>query len=171
MTLAGHRTVWQSGGMWIRCLPVLLLLCAPPATAAEFNGPARVVDPGTIEIGGTAIRLFGLTAPSADQICVRGGTPWRCGQEAGWALAERLERHWALCDVRTTDPSGRSAAVCYLGGRNGIDVNAWMIEHGWALAHAEAPDYAALERTARQAGIGLWSGKLGAPPDLIPSRK
>jgi len=131
---------------------------------AEINGPARVIDAGTIEIGSSTISLYGVDAPRSDQVCERGGAAWRCGQDAEWALAERFERHWALCDEKGTDSAGRIVAVCYLGGRNGIDVNAWLLEQGWALAHADAPDtYHALENAAQRAGRGLWSGKFTSP--------
>jgi endonuclease YncB( thermonuclease family) len=144
-------------------IALALLLTAAPAMA-EINGPARVVDAGTIEIGSNLVSLFGIEAPQSEQVCEREGAAWRCGQDAEWALAERLERHWALCDEKSADRSGRISAICYLGGRNGIDVNAWLIEQGWALAHPDAPDaYRALESAAQRAGRGLWSGKFTSP--------
>jgi endonuclease YncB( thermonuclease family) len=140
-----------------------LAIIAAPAMA-EINGPARVIDAGTLEIGSSVVSLFGVEAPRSDQICERGGAAWRCGQDAEWALAERLERHWALCDEKGADRTGHAIAICYIGGRNGIDLNAWLIEHGWALAQADAPDaYRTLESGAQRAGRGLWSGKFTAP--------
>jgi endonuclease YncB( thermonuclease family) len=145
--------------------PIVLafMLISVPARA-EINGPARVIDAGTIEIGNSQIRLFGVDAPASDQLCERGGAAWRCGQDAEWALAERIERHWALCDEKGVSASGQTTAICYLGGRNGIELSAWLVEQGWALAHADAPEtYRALEIAAQRAGRGLWSGKFSAP--------
>ena len=146
-----------------RLIAAVTMLMAMPAMA-EINGPARVVDAGTLEVGSSIVSLFGLDAPRSDQVCERNGSAWRCGQDAEWALAERLERHWALCDEKGVDGAGRAIAVCYLGGRNGIDVNAWLLEQGWALAHTDAPEaYRALELAAQRAGRGLWSGKFAVP--------
>jgi endonuclease YncB( thermonuclease family) len=120
-------------------------LCLP-ATAAELNGPARVVDSGNLEIGGQAVTLAGIRAPAESTTCPRGGQTWRCGQQAAWALAERIERHWVLCDEQRT---------CFIGGRAGINLNRWLVEQGWA--EAADPAYVPVEQSARQAGRGLWA--------------
>lgn len=154
------------------------IAAAAPARAAELNGPAEVVDANSITVGGRIIRLFGIDAPDEDQTCRRGGAEWRCGQEAGWALAERLERHWVLCDTKPAPASPEAGpdasaadltAVCYLDGRR-IDVNAWMVENGWALADRRAEMYAPQEQAAQRAARGLWSGTFD-PPWLWRERK
>jgi len=139
---------------------------ARQAWGAELNGPAEVIDGNRVTIGGQVVRLYGIDAPDEDQMCERHGGAWRCGQDAGWALAERLERHWVLCETRA-DPAASEAsdavpAVCYLEGRQ-IDVNAWMVAQGWALADPATSTYAAEEQTAQRAGRGLWIGKFDPP--------
>lgn len=38
-----------------------------------------------------------------------------------------------------------------------VDLAAWMLEHGWAVAlPAAPPEYRALERIARARGRGVW---------------
>jgi len=152
-------------------LAVALILTAAlgaafPAKAAELKGPAQVVDGNKLTIGGSVVRLYGIDAPDENQMCERRGAPWRCGQDAGWALAERLERHWVLCETRADAPNPEASeavpAICYLEGRQ-IDVNAWMVAQGWALADPGATAYAAEEHTAEQAGRGLWAGKFEPP--------
>jgi endonuclease YncB( thermonuclease family) len=143
------------------------LAAAFPALAAEFNGPAQVIDANRVTIGSQVVRLYGIDAPDNGQMCQRHDAVWRCGQDAGWALAERLERHWVLCETRGTEPSGDAAddgvpAVCYLEGRQ-IDVNAWMVAQGWALADPGAGVYGTEEQAAQRAGRGLWSGKFDPP--------
>ncbi len=133
----------------------LLLFCAP-AFAEGLNGPARVIDGNAIEIGGTVVRLRGIDAPDETQICERDGRPWRCGQDAAWALAARIERHWVLCD-------GDTVAVCYIGGRQGIELNRWMVAQGWATPTSDI--YAADQDAAQRASLGLWSGKFQQPAD------
>jgi endonuclease YncB( thermonuclease family) len=146
-------------------LITLAVLIAMPASAADLTGPAQAVDGGALEIAGTTVRLHGITAPSRGQDCTRGGQAFDCAQEAGWALADRLGRHWVRCIARAQDANGRIIATCYIGAD--IDVNAHMVESGWALARRdEAPDYVPLEDAARAAQRGLWSGRfdLPAPP-------
>ncbi|HTP83386.1 MAG TPA: thermonuclease family protein [Alphaproteobacteria bacterium] len=150
---------------WALLVGGALVIVAARAAAAELNGPAQVVDGNRIAIGGNVVRLFGIDAPDEDQMCERRGAAWRCGQDAGWALAERLERHWVLCEIRTDAPADASEpvpAVCYLEGRQ-IDVNAWMVVQGWALADPGAAVYAAEQQTAERAGRGLWAGKFDPP--------
>lgn len=142
---------------------VLAVLAVAPAAAAEIAGPAHVIDANSVDIGGRPVRLHGIAAPVESQICERNGAAWRCGQDASWALAERLERHWLLCDTMDDASPEASTAVCYLGGRQGIDVGAWMVEQGWALADPAASDYAAQEQAAQKAGRGLWAGKFDLP--------
>lgn len=146
------------------------------AGAAELNGPAEVIDGNSLAVGGRAVRLFGIEAPDEQQVCRRGGAAWRCGQDAGWALAAKIERHWVLCDTRAAPAADAPAseapgssrvappvsAVCYLHGRR-IDLNAWMVEHGWALADRRSGAYLAEEQTAQRAGRGLWSGTFEPP--------
>jgi len=145
------------------------LAAAFPARAGELNGPANVVDGNSITIGGVEVRLYGIDAPDGDQTCQRRGATWRCGQDAGWALAERIERHWVQCEARAETPaSDLVTAVCYLDGRL-IDLNAWMVAQGWALADRAANVYVAEEQAAQQAQRGLWSGTFD--PETIRQRR
>lgn len=141
------------------------VLVAGGTAATDLNGPAQVADGNSIAIGGVPIRLRGIDAPDEDQICQRDHIPWRCGQQAAWALAERLERHWVLCDPQpasNTKPDAVSA-ICYLGGRQGINVNAWMVEQGWAVSDRTTNTYLAEEHSAQAGGRGLWSGDFEPP--------
>jgi endonuclease YncB( thermonuclease family) len=138
------------------------LLAAQEGWAADLSGPAQAVDGGSIEIAGTTVRLHGVLAPSRGQTCTRGGQPYDCAQEAGWALADRLGRHWVRCLERAQDENRRIVATCYVGAD--IDVNAHMVQSGWALARRdEAPDYIPLEDAARAAQRGLWMGRFDIP--------
>ena len=67
-------------------------------------GVASVVDGDTIEIHGTRIRLFGIDAPESSQLCVRPtGERWRCGQQASFALADRIGHATVSCQPRDLD--------------------------------------------------------------------
>jgi endonuclease YncB( thermonuclease family) len=154
---------------WSKSLMLLVLaagLSVTGAALAEINGRVRVIDAGTIEMAGQPVRLFGIDAPADGQLCERDGAPWRCGQEAGWALAARIELHWVLCDERELDGDGRVVAICYIGGRQGINLNAWMVENGWALADRRtATDYVGQEAAAQRERRGIWAGRFDAPAE------
>ena len=125
----------------------LIGLATVPALAADIEGKATVIDAGTIEIGDARIRLFGIEAPAADQICTADGMPWNCGQQATWALAFELAEHWVTCRDK-----GLGSAACFIGGT--FDVGEIMVRKGWARANDT--DYAAAEAEARANRVGLW---------------
>lgn len=120
-----------------------------PALAADIEGKATVIDAGTIEIGNQRIRLYGIEAPAADQVCTADGRPWNCGREATWALAFELAEHWVICRDK-----GLGSAVCFIGGTH--DIAERMVRKGWA--RADDKDYAVAEADARANRAGLWRG-------------
>lgn len=75
-------------------------------------------------------------------------------------------RIWSLRVVcRTTDADryGRTIAVCSRGTQ---DLNAWMVEQGWAVAYRRySHDYGGQEETARATGAGIWSSRFVMPRD------
>ena len=137
------------------------LLAGEPASGAATisgRGPA-VIDTATLEIAGQRVRLFGLQALAPSDTCSLGALVWACGQEARWAATNRVGNHWVVCEERGRDEAGTVLAVCYLGGVGGPELNAWLVEEGWALAlRDDAALYVAEEERARAAARGLWRG-------------
>jgi hypothetical protein len=92
------------------------------------------------------------------------GAPYRCGQEAAFALADKIGPHVVSCERRDTDRYGRTVAVCTAGG---VDLIHWMVAQGEAIAYrhyslAYVPD----EDKARAAKLGLWAGEFENPADF-----
>ena len=142
--------------------PVLLTLPA----LADLSGKPRIIDGDTIEIAGQRIRLHGIDTPETGQVCEIDGEPWRCGQEATFALADFIGRTWVECIERDRDRFGRVVAVCRVGGSKGHDLGAHMIAEGWALAYRKySMDYVDHEAAAKAAGKGLWRGEFVPPWD------
>ncbi len=77
------------------------------------------------------------------------------------------------CEVVGANPDGSVEAVCVVDGDSilapDVDLGAWMIERGWAVATPEAPfEYAVLEKIARSRGVGLWGFQADTVRGLPP---
>lgn len=129
----------------------------------QVSGVASVIDGDTLQIQGTKIRLFGVDAPESTQTCQRGRQTYPCGREAANELSDFLGQKTVTCQRRDTDRYGRTVAVCYLGN---VDVNAWLVGSGYALAYREySTDYVPQENAARKARKGIHAGTYVNPSD------
>jgi len=146
-------------------LPALFALLLPAiAEAADITGVPKIRDGDQITIGSSRIRLGGIDAPSVDQLCLNTtGERWTCGVAARDELAKYTAGKPWTCHVRQTDRRGRLIARCEVDGE---DIQKWLVQSGWALAHARSShDYDADEKTAREAKAGMWQGAFIAPWD------
>jgi endonuclease YncB( thermonuclease family) len=129
---------------------------------AAIIGKAWVVDGDTIEISGTRIRLEGIDAPELDQICTKpDGKTWACGRAALGELRAHIHDQELTCNGRALDRYRRVLAVCALP--DGSDINAWMVQQGWAVAYGFARVYESEQENAAQAKRGLWAGTFVPP--------
>ncbi|MBR0718550.1 thermonuclease family protein [Bradyrhizobium liaoningense] len=145
-------------------LAIFLLLLPSFADAADITGVAKVRDGDSVVIGNTRIRLGGIDAPSADQLCLNTkGERWTCGVAARDALVKQTEGKTWLCHTRSVDRRGRTVARCEVDGQ---DIQKWLVQSGWALAYVRiSKDYEADEAAAREAKAGMWHGAFIAPWD------
>jgi hypothetical protein len=82
--------------------------------------------------------------------------PWRCGQKAALALADKIGRQTVRCEPKDRDVYGRTVAVCRAGD---TDLNAWMTAQGWAWAYRQySLVYVTEEQRASKAKLGVWQG-------------
>lgn len=141
---------------------------ADVGSPASFAGRASVVDGDTIDVGGERIRLEGIDAPEAAQLCQRAdGEDWPCGRTAIKALRALIGNNDVVCDSHGSDKYGRVLAVCYADGR---DLNASMVKAGLAWAFVRYSQiYVNEEAQARQALAGIWAGTAQAPWDFRQS--
>jgi endonuclease YncB( thermonuclease family) len=161
--LALARQFRQQGRMRVLVLAALLFTLALPARAETIVGQGRAIDGDTLVIDGRRVRLFGVNAPDGQQLCQLAGKPYRCGQEAAFALDKLISKRTITCDLRGTDRWEASMAVCFADRQ---DLGAAMVRQGWAVAYMRYSGiYAKLEDTARRERRGMWAGAFEMPWD------
>jgi endonuclease YncB( thermonuclease family) len=139
---------------------LLGLLAALPAAQAEIRSYAIVQDDGSLKVSGRIVRLHGIYIPQGEQFCATQVRPVECKSRAALALEQRIQS-FVRCNETAAFTDGSVGAVCTVDGDGvtspRIDLGAWLIDQGWALARPEAPfEYHARERIARERGFGVW---------------
>lgn len=143
---------------------IVALALFPLAGAAQTQiaGRASVIDGDTLDLHGQRIRLAGIDAPEAGQICAdAAGSPWRCGRVAAFALDDRISGVTVFCVIEGQDRYGRSLGQCSAGG---ISLNRWLIRMGLALPYFDQDHrYAADQLAAQRERRGIWAGRFEPP--------
>ena len=144
--------------MIAKFLAALAVPLVMPVMQAGVVGHAEVLDGITLQVGQSTVRLYGLKAPGAEQVCQLDGKDVPCGAEAKAALEKLLGGSEVKCTTKGTDNKKRTLATCKA---DGIDLNKGMVESGWAKADIdETKMFADYEAEPKATGIGLWQEKL-----------
>ena len=151
-------------GLTMRLLRLLLfvgaaVLAAAPLRAQEFRSYAVVQDDASLVIQSKVVRLYGIYLPQQGRFCDPSQRPTFCGNRAAVAL-DFLIQGFVTCRQMGAYDDGSISAICWSKRGNfneGIDLGAYLIENGLALAGENAPfEYRALERIAEANGRGVW---------------
>jgi endonuclease YncB( thermonuclease family) len=122
----------------------------PFSAAAALSGRAEALGGDRLRVGSRVLRLAGVEAPEPRQRCGPAGRSWQCGAAARAALARLVRGQLITCTLSGSD------GVCRSGE---TDIGAQMVREGHAFAAGGLfASYAGLEREARNAGVGIWSG-------------
>ncbi len=134
-------------------LLVALAWLAVPAASAALISYAKVRPDATLVVGSRLVRLYGIYIPPAGRTCRPNLRPVKCGSNAALALdfkirgfvhCQRVHRH-------------RDRSITALCRNKGVDLSAYLIERGWAVALPNGPfEYRILEKIARNRGMGIW---------------
>jgi micrococcal nuclease len=148
------------------------------AEAAGAATVVRVVDGDTVvvEVGGTeeSVRLIGIDTPES----VARDRPNECfGAEASARLSSLLPAGTAVVLTRDVEPRDLyDRLLAYVQrSSDGLFLNAAQVADGYAEAKDYPPntayrdDFEQAERTARAAGLGLWSACGGPDVALAPA--
>lgn len=112
----------------------------------------KLLSPGNQQV---KCRMNSIDAPEAHQ-------PW--GDRSKQSLSDLVYRKHVDVTVTGTDRYGRSLCNVLIGG---LDVNKEQVRRGmawWYRKYSSDPAYAAAERVARNARVGLWSDPEPVPP-------
>lgn len=144
---------------------------SPNASAAgTLSGRAIVRSGDLLRLAGTSVRLEGIEAPMAGQVCSRGtsGRTWKCGQAAKDALTRLVRGKKVSCEVGRQDESGKATGSCHV---DGTDLAMELVKHGHVFAEQGMfARYGSHEGEARAAGAGLWAGEAERPADYRAKR-
>lgn len=129
----------------------------------ELTGQPRVVDADTLEFGEEKVRVEGIDAPESKQSCEDAeGKKYPCGQVATDALKERIGNDNVTCKGDSRGTYGRLIGFCFFA--DGIDLNAWVVRQGHAVAYRKySTVYVEQEEAAKAEKVGIWQGRFVMP--------
>ena len=142
---------------------LVVLTTGRTAQAFELTGRASVVDGDTLEIHGNRIRLWGIDAPEASQLCRNEASEqYRCGAEAATRLDAFISSRPVRCVPNSNDRYGRAVALCVV---DATDLGGWLVRNGLASDWPKYSKgtYAEDQLTAERKEVGLWRGSFSKP--------
>lgn len=134
-----------------------------PPDGADVVGQSTVIDGDTIKIADYKIRLEGIDAPELKQFCMRQNFSYSCGEAAKAALVAFIDHSIIQCAITGKDRYKRLLGHCW---KDDINLNAWMVRNGYALAYTQYSNrYIFEEYFAQSNNAGFHNGTFEYPWD------
>lgn len=144
---------WSSRRLIFGALLVPLTWLAVPDVSAALVSYASVRPDATLLVGSRVVRLHGIYVPPMGRTCRSNLRPVKCGTNAVLALDFKIRGFVHCQKVR----KNRDRSITALCRNKGVDLSAYLIERGWAVALPGGPfEYQVLERIARERRMGVW---------------
>lgn len=141
----------------IIALSLLVLAMIGQEPDELVTGAAHAIDGDSLVVNGREMRLKGLDAPEARQMCGIDGKEVACGRQATVALRRWLARGPVTCTGNEQDRYRRLLVTCRV---NGQDIGADLVRNGFAIAYGS---YAEEEKFAANDNRGIWAGTFERP--------
>ena len=127
-------------------------------TPYRLDSYATVNDDASLDISGKRVYLWGVYVPRTEESCIN--EPRNdCRTRASSALKFKLHG-FVDCLIKRELSRRELVGQCYMERSTfaeGIDLGAWLISEGWAMAGPGAPpEYRALERLATVNRKDIW---------------
>ena len=121
-----------------------------------------ITDGDTIKFNNKKIRLHGIDTPEIKQLCKnKYDEDYNCGVKAKLTLINLISNHQVQCHIHGKDRYKRLIGTCFI---KEININAWLVKKGWALAYRKySKAYVKEEAFAKNNKIGLWQGEFLEP--------
>ena len=142
-------------GSFLAAALIVASTCSSTAKA-DFSSYARVLDDGSLSVGGRWVRIQGIAIPPSDRLCGANDMPTACAPRAVLQLIRKIGAEFVRCREQGIDEQGAILGRCAVQGE---DLGGWMVLNGWAMAGPDAPvEYRQWERLAESRRIGIWGG-------------
>lgn len=130
------------------------------ASGGTVEGRPTVLAGDRLKVGGTTVKLYGVEAPEAGQECA--GTK-SCAAVAKAALTKLTQGKRVACSISGRTDDGTSSARCTV---ESADLAAQLVRSGALFAETGLfATYAAQEREARNANLGVWRNNTERPAE------
>lgn len=134
----------------------------PALSSFEVPPPLRSIDGASFRDGERVVRLAGVEAPRAHDICLDGALRWSCGLQARAALHNTVANRSLTCQPRGLSADGGVIAECRLEAGGMLpagDLARLLVRQGWARPMPDSTAALAADMDkAKAAGAGLWRG-------------
>ncbi len=142
---------------------------------SDWSSNISITDGDTIKIGKEKIRLFGIDAPEIKQICKnKNNNPYFCGKKSEEVLRSLIKNSdkKIYCYYSERDRYNRIIGECFLEANNSLNINAFMVFTGNAVAYLKySKKYLKEQNLAKNTKTGVWGGTFELPEEWRKKNK